>query len=263
MIISKKKSPSKDSNHYADLSDSGITCSDGRLLKDKDARGFYEAECIKSGWSVNQLQRQIGSFLWERLTKSSNKDEVLRLANEGHEVFQAEDLIKDPYILEFTGLPEKHVFKESELETALIDRLQSFLLELGRDLHLVARQKRITLEGDHFSIDLVFYHRTLRCFLLIDLKTGKLTQQDIGQMLLYTGYYEMEVTREDENPPIGLILCADKNESMVKYTLAKNNQQIFASKYHLHLPSEEELRAELVREREAIEAQMIVEEEDQ
>jgi hypothetical protein len=149
-------------------------------------------------------------------------------------------------------LPESGGWQESDLEQALIDRLQHFLLEMGRDFFFVARQQRITIDGDHFYIDLVLYHRTLRCFVLLDLKIGKLTQGDIGQMLLYTGYYEQEETRPDENPPIGLILCTDKNEAVVRYTLSGAAQQVFASRYQLHLPSEDELRRELVRERDAL-----------
>jgi hypothetical protein len=154
---------------------------------------------------------------------------------------------------EFTGLPEAADWQESDLESALIERLQQFLLELGRDLFFVARQKRLTIDGDHFYIDLVFYHRVLRCFLLIDLKAGKLTQQDIGQMMLYTGYYEAEEMREGENPPVGLILCTAKNEAVVRSTLGQSARPIFASRYQLHLPTEEQLAAELRREREIVE----------
>lgn len=175
------------------------------------------------------------------------------LTRSGHAVHRAEDLVKDPYVLEFTGLPEAAAWSEGDLEAALLARLQQFLLELGRDLFFVARQKRITIDGDHFYIDLVFYHRALRCFLLIDLKVGRLTQQDVGQMLLYTGYYEAEEKRPDENPPIGLILCTDKNDAAVRYTLSQSAQKVFASRYQLHLPSEEELARELRREREDLE----------
>jgi len=220
------------------------------------ARGFYEVECARAGWSVRELQRQIGSMLFERLARSRDKEGVLALAREGHEVQQPADLVKDPYVLEFVDLPESTRWVESDLEQTLIDRLQQFLLELGRDLFFVARQKRITIDGDHFYIDLVFYHRELRCFLLVDLKVDRLTQQDIGQMLLYTGYYEQEETREGENPPIGLILCADKNEAVVRYTLSRSASQVFASRYQLHLPSEEELAAELTQERRLMEQQL-------
>ncbi len=211
-------------------------------------RDFYEAECIKSRWSTPELERQIASLLFERLARSRDKEGVLALAREGQEVHTPADLVKDPYVLEFTGLPEAAEWQESDLEQALMDRLQDFLLELGRDLYFVARQRRLTIDGDHFYVDLVFYHRVLRCFLLIDLKVGRLTQQDIGQMLLYTGYFEQEEMREDENPPIGLILCTAKNEAMIKYTLSRDSTQLFTSRYQLYLPSEEELAAELQRE---------------
>jgi len=218
-----------------------------------EARSFYEVECAKAGWSVRELERQIGSLLFQRLARSRDKEGLLALVREGHDVHQPSDLVKDPYVLEFVGLPESARWQESDLENALIDRLQQFILELGRDLYFVARQKRITIEGDHYYIDLVFYHRALRCFVLIDLKLGRLAQQDIGQMLLYTGYYEAEEMREGENPPIGLILCTDKNEAVVRYTLSRTASQVFASRYQLHLPSEAELAEELQRERKEIE----------
>ncbi len=218
-----------------------------------EARSFYEVECSKAEWSVRELERQIGSLLFERLARSRDKEGLLALTREGHEVRQPSDLVKDPYVLEFVGLPESARWQETDLENALIDRLQQFLLELGRDLYFVARQKRITIDGDHFYVDLVFYHRALRCFVLIDLKLGHLSQQDIGQMLLYTGYFEAEEMREGENPPIGLILCTEKNEAVVRYTLSRTASQIFASRYQLHLPTEAELAEELQRERQEIE----------
>lgn len=190
--------------------------------------------------------------MYERLSLSRDKEGVRALAEHGAEAFEPSHLVRDPYVLEFTGLPERGSWQESDLEGALLERLQQFLLELGRDFFFVARQKRLTLEGDHFHIDLVFYHRTLRCFVLIDLKVGKLTQGDIGQMLLYTGYYEREETRADENPPIGLILCTDKNQAVVRYTLSGSAQQVFASRYLMHLPSEAALQRELEKERDAL-----------
>jgi len=220
-----------------------------------EARAFYAAECAKSRWSTRELERQIASLLYDRLALSTDKAGLLALAEQGHEPYRPEDLIKDPYVLEFTGLPQSPNFTESDLEQALMDRLQAFLLELGRDIFFVARQKRITVDGDHFYVDLVFYHRRLRCFLLVDLKVGKLTQQDIGQMLLYTGYYEAEEMQEGENPPVGLILCTDKNDAIVRYTLSRSDQAIFASRYQLYLPTEEELRAEIRRERDALETE--------
>lgn len=218
-----------------------------------EARRFYEVECVRSRWSVRELDRQVSSLLYERLAASRDKDGLLALTREGQQVQTPADFVKDPYVLEFVGLPDAARWRESDLEAALVERLQHFLLELGKDLFFVARQRRITVDGDHFWVDLVFYHRALRCFLLIDLKVGRLTQQDIGQMLLYTGYFEREETRPDENPPIGLILCTTKNDAVVRYTLGERAQQIFASRYLLHLPTEEELAAELSRERVVLE----------
>lgn len=218
-----------------------------------ESRSFYEVECIKANWSTRELERQIASLLYERLALSRDKAGLLQLAEQGNEIFQPSDLIKDPVVLEFTGLPQSSRLLESDLEQALMDRLQDFLMELGRDFFFVARQKRITVDGDNFYIDLVFYHRTLRCFVLIDLKVGALSHQDIGQMLFYTGYYEAEEMREGENPPVGLILCTDKNDAVVRYTLHNANPQIFASRYQLHLPTEAELRTALQQERQRIE----------
>ncbi|MEL6347478.1 MAG: PDDEXK nuclease domain-containing protein [Myxococcota bacterium] len=229
-------------------------------IKHEDARHFYEVEAARSDWSSSELERQISSLLFERLAQSRDKEAVMAMVRQGLVPNQPADLIKDPYVLEFTGLPERGVWQESDLEQALMDRLQQFLLELGSDLFFVARQKRLTIDGDHFYIDLVFYHRILRCFLLIDLKTGRLTQQDIGQMLLYVGYYQNEQTRSDENPPVGLILCTDKNDAAVRYTLSTTASQIFASRYQLHLPTEQELRDELIREREQLELVRALEE---
>lgn len=240
----------------SDALSSELSWSHYRLLmrvSRSEARSFYEVECIKAGWSVRELERQIASLLFDRLARSRDKKGLLALARKGHEVFQIEDIIKDPYVLEFTGLPEPPQFTESQLEDALITSLQKFLLELGQDFMFVARQKRVTIDGDHFFIDLVFYHRTLRCFILIDLKTGKLTQQDVGQMLLYTGYYKSEETHADENPPVGLILCTEKNDAAVRYTLSDTTRKVFTSKYQMHLPTVEELTEELKRERAAIE----------
>jgi len=213
-----------------------------------EARQFYIQEAIAARWSTRQLERQIHSFLYERLAASRDKEGVRLLAEQGAEPFEPAHLLRDPYVLEFTGLPERGQWLEADLETALMDRLQNFLLELGRDLYFVARQKRITVDGEHYYIDLVFYHRTLRCFVLIDLKTHKLTMQDIGQMLLYVGYYEAEETRPDENPPVGLLFCASRDETAVRYALGERASQIFAARYQLHLPTEEELRRELEAE---------------
>ena len=191
-----------------------------------EARSFYEVECSNAKWSVRELERQINSLLFERLAKSRDSEGVLALAKKGQHIAKAEDLVKDPFILEFTGLPEQNIWQETDLENALIQRLQNFLLELGRDLYFVARQKRITIDGDHFYIDLIFYHRTLRCFLLVDLKVSRLTQQDVGQMLLYTGYYKAEVIRDDEAPPIGLLLCSSKNEEELTLELKREHEAV-------------------------------------
>lgn len=218
-------------------------------IENKNARNFYEIECINNNWSSRELERQKGSMLFERLSLSKDKKAVMRLAQKGQEVKIYEDIIKDPYVLEFTGLVPQTKFYESKLEQALIDKLSYFLLELGKGFTFVARQKRITLEGDHFYIDLVFYNTILKCYVLVDLKIGKLTHQDIGQMQMYVNYYDRDIKREGENPTVGLILCEDKKEAVVRYTLSKENKQIFAPRYKLYLPTEEELRKELVRER--------------
>jgi predicted nuclease of restriction endonuclease-like (RecB) superfamily len=218
-----------------------------------DARSFYENEAVAARWSTRELQRQVSSLLFERLALSKDREGVLALAREGHEIAQPSDLVKDPYVLEFAGLPRGVRVRESDLEQALLDKLQEFLLELGRGFAFMARQQRITLEGKHFFIDLVFYNRLTRSFVLIDLKVGELTHHDIGQMQMYVNFYQREMTSPDENPPIGIILCTDKNDAVVRFTLPEGNQQIFASRYKLYLPTEAELVAELQRERGAIE----------
>ena len=218
-----------------------------------EARAFYEAEAVNARWSTRELERQIHSLLFERLALSRDREGVLALAEKGHEIEQPSDLIKDPYVLEFTGLPQGERFLESDLEQALIDKLREFLLELGKGFAFMARQQRITLDGQHYWVDLVFYNRLTRSFVLIDLKVGALTHQDLGQMQMYVNYYQREIAASDENPPIGIVLCTDKNEAVVRYTLAEDNQQIFASRYKLYLPSESELAAELQRERQTIE----------
>ncbi len=218
-----------------------------------EARAFYEAEAVNARWSTRELERQIHSLLFERLALSRDREGVLALAQKGHEIQQPADLIKDPYVLEFTGIPQHDGFLESDLEQALIDKLREFLLELGKGFAFMARQQRITIDGQHFWIDLVFYNRLTRSFVLLDLKVGTLTHQDLGQMQMYVNYYEREITAADENPPIGIVLCADKSEAVVRYTLPEDNQQIFASRYKLYLPTEMELAAEVQRERQAIE----------
>ena len=222
-------------------------------VENKNARRFYIEEAIKSNWSTRQLERQINSFFYERLLSSQNKEKVSAEIQKLESAKVPEDIIRDPYVLEFLGLNPKDDFYESALEEALITHLQKFLLELGRGFSFVARQKRITFDGRHFRIDLVFYNYILKCFVLIDLKIGDLTHQDLGQMQMYVHYYERELMNKGDNPPIGIVLCADKSESIVKYTLPENETQIFASKYKLYLPSEEELSQELQREYRALE----------
>jgi predicted nuclease of restriction endonuclease-like (RecB) superfamily len=214
-------------------------------IEKPEARSFYEIECANNTWSSRELERQKGSFLFERLALSKDKKGLMKLARRGQEFQKYEDMIKDPYVLEFTGLSADPKLYESKLEQALIDNLSKFLLELGKGFTFVARQKRISLDGDHFYIDLVFYHAILKCYVLIDLKIGKLTHQDIGQMQMYVNYYDRELKEPHDNPTVGLILCEYKKEAVVRYTLAKDNKQIFASRYKLYLPTEKELVREL------------------
>jgi predicted nuclease of restriction endonuclease-like (RecB) superfamily len=213
-----------------------------------EARDFYEIEAVRNGWSARQLERQIDSLLFFRLLKSRDKKGLLALANEGQQILEPVDAIKDPYVLEFLDLPESHRLVESKLEEALISRMQEFLLELGSGFAFVGRQRRITLEGDHFYPDLVFYHTRLKCYVVVDLKVDKLTHADLGQMQLYVHYYDREVAGPGDSPTLGLILCTDKNDTMVRYVLDENKRQIFASNYQFHLPTEEELCKELRRE---------------
>lgn len=213
-----------------------------------EARSFYTIETLKNSWSARELERQVNSLLYERLAKSTDREGLLKLANEGHQPSSPGHIFKDPFIIEFLGLPESEKLVESELENALLADLQQFLLELGNGFAFLARQQRLTLDGDHFYIDLVFYHTILKCHVLIDLKVGKLTHEDLGQLQLYVNYYDRERRAPDDNPTLGLILATDKNDTMVKYTLAKGQQSIFTSRYQLHLPSEEQLAAELERE---------------
>jgi len=217
-------------------------------IEKPQARSFYEVECVKNNWSARELERQKGSLLFERLALSRDKKGLMRLAQKGQELQTYEDMIKDPYVLEFTGLSPQSKLYENKLEQALIDNLSKFLLELGKGFTFVARQNRISLEGDHFYIDLVFYNTILKCYVLIDLKIGKLIHQDIGQMQMYVNFYDREIKRKDDNPTVGLVLCEDKKDAVVRYTLSKENKQIFASRYKLYLPTEEELRRELRRE---------------
>jgi predicted nuclease of restriction endonuclease-like (RecB) superfamily len=214
-------------------------------VQNDTARKFYLEEAVKSQWSTRQLARQINSFFYERLLSSNNRDAVSSEIQHLESSIQPEDTIRDPYVLEFLGLKHNSDLYESDLEQALIEHLQKFLLELGRGFSFVARQKRFTLDGRHFYIDLVFYNYILKCFVLIDLKAGDLAHQDIGQMQMYVNYYTRELMNDGDNLPIGLILCADKSENIVKYTLPEDNAQIYTSEYMLYLPSEEELIKEL------------------
>lgn len=213
-----------------------------------EARQFYEIEAINNNWSGRELERQVNSLLFDRLLKSKDKQGLLELSRKGQEIQKFEDTIKEPLVLEFLSLPETHQLVESKLEEALINNLQHFLLELGKGFAFIGRQKRLTLDGNHFYADLVFYHVILKCYVIIDLKTQKLTHGDLGQMLLYVNYFDQEVISEGDDPTIGLVLCTEKSDAMVKYTLGDKAKQIFASKYQFHLPSEEELEIELIRE---------------
>ena len=213
-------------------------------IDNPEERRFYELEAAGNGWSVRELERQIASSLYERLALSRDKGEVRRLASEGQVIEKASDLIKNPLVLEFLGLEEKPAYSESELETAIIDRLQHFLLELGKGFLFEARQKRFTFDNSHFRVDLVFYNRLLRCYVLIDLKRGKLTHQDLGQMQMYVNYFDRYVKTDDELPTIGIVLCGRKNDAMVELTLPEE-ANIYASKYQLYLPSKQELEAQL------------------
>jgi predicted nuclease of restriction endonuclease-like (RecB) superfamily len=214
-------------------------------IKDPAERSFYEVESANSGWNVRELRRQKASSLYERLALSRDKAGIQRLAKEGQVVMRPEDMLKEPLVLEFLGLDEKARYSESDLESALITHLESFLLELGKGFLFEARQKRFTFDGDHYFLDLVFYNRLLRCYVVIDLKLDKLTHQDLGQMQMYVNYYDREVKLSDENPTVGLLLCKEKKDAVVKLTLPKD-ANIHAKEYQLYLPSKELLRQKLL-----------------
>jgi predicted nuclease of restriction endonuclease-like (RecB) superfamily len=214
-------------------------------IDDPQERRFYEIEAAENSWSVRELQRQMASSLYERLALSRNKDDISRLAQEGLVVEKAADIIKNPLVLEFLDLQTRPVYSESELETAIIDQLESFLLELGKGFLFEARQKRFTFDNDHFYVDLVFYNRLLRCYVLIDLKRDKLTHQDLGQMQMYVNYFDRHVKTDDESPTVGILLCHRKNNALVELTLP-HDANIYASKYQLYLPSKEQLRQKLM-----------------
>jgi predicted nuclease of restriction endonuclease-like (RecB) superfamily len=205
-------------------------------------RSFYEIESAKNNWSVKELERQFDSAIYERLVLSKKKNKVWELAKKGQIVEQPEDLIKEPCVLEFLGLPERAEYSENDLEQKIIDKLQYFLLELGKGFTFVGRQVRFTFDEKHFRVDLVFYNRILKCFVLIDLKLGTLTHQDLGQMQMYVNYYDRFVKLSEENKTVGIILCKSKNKALVEITLPKDNKTIFASKYQTVLPSKTELQ---------------------
>lgn len=207
-----------------------------------DERNFYEIESIENNWSLRELRRQIDSALYERLVLSGDKDKIKSLALKGQVLEKPEDVVKDPYILEFLGLEEKSNYSENELETAIINNLEKFIMELGKGFLFQGRQVRFTFDEEHYFVDLVFYNRLLKCFVLIDLKIGKLKHQDLGQMQMYVNYYDRFVKLPDENKTIGIIICKEKNDTLVKMTLPEENQQIFASRYMTVLPSKEEFK---------------------
>ena len=211
-------------------------------ITNEDERNFYEIESIENSWSLRELKRQFNSGVYERLSLSRDKSKVKELATKGQIVQSVDDLIKDPYILEFVGLPELASYSESELEQKLINKLEHFLLELGKGFTFVARQKRVSIDEQHFRVDLVFYNRLLKCFVVIDLKIGELKHQDIGQMMMYVNYFDRVEKTEDENQTIGIILCKDKSKALVEMTLPKDNNQIYASKYLTILPNKEEFQ---------------------
>jgi predicted nuclease of restriction endonuclease-like (RecB) superfamily len=211
-------------------------------IEDEAERRFYELEAIQNQWSLRELKRQCDSALYQRLALSRDKEKVKELSTKGQIINKPADALKDPYILEFIGLPDKNEYSESDLEKELIDKLEHFLLELGKGFTFVARQKRITIDEKHFKIDLVFYNRLLKSFVLIDLKIGELKHQDIGQIQMYVNYYDRFVKLDDENKTVGIILCQDKSNTLVEITLPEDNEQIFASKYQTVLPSKEDLK---------------------
>ncbi len=211
-------------------------------IENEEERKFYEIEATKNNWSVRELQRQYDSALYTRLVLSRDKIKIKELSEKGLIIAQPVDAIKDPYILEFLGLPEHSTYSENELENQIIDKLENFILELGNGFTFVGRQVRFTFDEEHFRVDLVFYNRLLKCFVLIDLKIGKLKHQDLGQMQMYVNYYDRHVKLDEENKTIGIILCKDKKDTMVEITLPEHNKQIFASKYELILPSKKQLQ---------------------
>lgn len=223
-------------------------------IPNKDKREYYELEALHNNWTAREMERQIHSMLYERLLMSNDKEAVLAMARREHLPEKPQEIIKDPMILEFLGLERKAHYYENDLESALIDHLQEFIMELGNGFAFIARQKRILLEDDEFFADLVFYNRILRRFVIFELKTKKATHQDIGQLQMYVNYYDRYEKLPDENPTIGILLCAEKNDTVVKMTLPENNDIILASKYQLYLPSEQQLIAEVEKVKIELEA---------
>ncbi|MFH1261605.1 MAG: PDDEXK nuclease domain-containing protein [Candidatus Micrarchaeota archaeon] len=226
-------------------------------IDDKNALEFYLTETANNRWSTRELDRQISAMLYEQLALSKDKSKLKELAVHGQILKMPAGIIKDPHVLEFLQVKENETLHENKLEELLTSKLKDFLLELGKGFSFVARQKRITVDGEHYHVDLVFYNYILKCFVLVDLKVGKLTHQDIGQMDFYVRYFEKEEKQAGDNPSIGMILCSNKNEAMVKYTLLAESRNIFASKYKLYLPTEKELVEELKRERSTADLQKI------
>ena len=212
-------------------------------IKNVEERSFYEIESFNNNWGIDELKRQFDTALYERLVLSKDKEKILALSKEGQIIEQPKDIIKNPLILEFLGLEEKPEYSENDLETAIINQIEKFMLELGKGFFYGGRQVRFTFDEQHFFVDLIFYNRILKCFVLIDLKIGTLKHQDLGQMQMYVNYYDRYVKDESENSTIGIIVCKDKNDTIVEITLPKDNNQIFASQYKLCLPSKEELRS--------------------
>ena len=218
------------------------------IISDKDKRSFYEKECVRSGWSVRELKRQISTSLYERLLLSdgkANKEKVLELAEKGQEIVKPEDIVKDPYIFEFLGIPDKKPVLESELEKALVRQIEDFLLELGRGFMFVGTQQRVTLNNTHYYVDMVFYNKELHAYVLIELKTAKLMPEAVGQLNMYLNYYAAEINEEGDNPPIGIILCTDKNNVSAEYALGGLTNNIFASTYTYIIPEKEKLIAQV------------------
>jgi predicted nuclease of restriction endonuclease-like (RecB) superfamily len=224
-------------------------------IADHDKRSFYIAEAVKNTWSVRDLERQIHSLLYERLLMSQDKESVLAIAQGTSNPTEAFQIIKDPTVMEFLGLMPQASYYEEDIEKAIITHLQEFILEMGNGFSFVARQKRLNIEGDEFRIDLVFYNRLLQCFVLFELKMDKITHKDLGQLQMYVNYYDREIKEDFERPTIGVLLCADKNDAVVKYSLPEDNAQIFASKYLLMLPTEQQLLNEIRKEMDRIEEQ--------